>query len=115
MMKKLIFTSVLSMLALTNAWGVTSTLSASEAAAAMDLAKSSGCLSCHALDEKVVGPAYVKVAAKYKGVADAPDSLAQSVRIGSSGKWGRMAMPAHNTMSDQDIKTLIRWVLSLQP
>jgi cytochrome c len=114
-MKKLICLSVLTVLNWGNAWAVTSSLSAADAAASMELAKNSGCLSCHALDEKVVGPAYVKVAAKYKGNADAPDSLAQSVRNGSSGKWGRIAMPSHNSMSDQEIKTLVRWVLSLQP
>lgn len=114
-MKKLFLTSALLVLSCSSSWAVTSSLSASDAAAAMELAKNSGCLSCHALDEKIVGPAYVKVATKYKDMPDAPDSLAQSVRNGSSGKWGRAPMPSHNSMSDQEIKTLVRWVLSLQP
>jgi cytochrome c len=114
-MKKLILIGFLSALSCGSGWAATSSLSAAEAAAAMELAKSNGCLSCHALDEKIVGPAYVKIAAKYKGVADAPDSVAQSVRNGSSGKWGRIPMPAHSQLSDHDLKTLVHWVLSLQP
>ena len=87
-------------------------LSAKEAAAAAELAKSSGCMSCHALDEKIVGPAYSKVAAKYSDDKDAPVSLAQSIRNGSQGKWGRIPMPSHGNMSNEDILLLARWVMS---
>ena len=87
-------------------------LSAKEAAAAAELAKSNGCLSCHALHEKIVGPAYEKVAAKYRDDKDAVASLAQSVRNGSQGKWGRIPMPAHLNMSNEDLTLLARWVMS---
>jgi cytochrome c len=90
-------------------------LSAKEAAAAHDIAKSNGCLSCHAIDEKIVGPAYTKVATKYASDSDAVASLAQSIRNGSSGKWGRIPMPAHASMSQEDINLLARWVLSTKP
>jgi cytochrome c len=89
-------------------------LSADESAAAMALAKTSGCLTCHAIDEKIVGPAYSKVAAKYSDDKDAAASLAQSIRNGSQGKWGRIPMPAHANMSQEDIGLLARWVLTLQ-
>jgi cytochrome c len=89
-------------------------LSAKEAAAAAELAKSNGCLSCHAMDEKIVGPAYSKVAAKYSADADAAASLAQSIRNGSAGKWGRIPMPAHGTMNQEDINLLARWVLTIK-
>ena len=89
-------------------------LSADESAAAMALAKASGCLTCHAVDEKIVGPAYSKVAAKYSDDKDAAASLAQSIRNGSQGKWGRIPMPAHANMSQEDIATLAKWVLTLQ-
>jgi cytochrome c len=79
------------------------------------LAKESGCLSCHSITEKVVGPAYQKVAEKYKGQSDAVAELAQSVRNGSQGKWGRIPMPAHGSMPEEDIRTLVKWVLSQQP
>jgi len=90
------------------------TLSAKESAAALDLAKANGCLSCHALDEKIVGPAYSKVAAKYSDDADAAASLAQSIRNGSQGKWGRIPMPSHGTMNQEDINLLARWVLTIK-
>lgn len=79
------------------------------------LARESGCLSCHSITEKVVGPAYQKIADKYKGQSDAVAELAQSVRNGSQGKWGRIPMPAHSSLSDTDIRTLVKWVLSQTP
>lgn len=89
-------------------------MSADESAAALALAKASGCLSCHAVDEKIVGPAYSKVAAKYSDDKDAAASLAQSIRNGSQGKWGRIPMPSHGNMSQEDIDVLAKWVLTLQ-
>jgi cytochrome c len=89
-------------------------LSSKESAAAMDLAKASGCLSCHALDEKIVGPAYSKIAAKYSDDKDAVASLAQSIRNGSQGKWGRIPMPSQGSMSQDDINLLARWVLTIK-
>ena len=85
-----------------------------DAAAAIELAKANGCYSCHANQDKVVGPAYAAVAAKYKGDKDAVDSLTQSIQNGSKGKWGRIPMPAHPGMSAADIKALAQWVLTIQ-
>ena len=83
-----------------------------DAAAAIELAKANGCLSCHAMNEKVVGPAYAAVAEKYKDDKDAVASLAQSIQNGSKGKWGRIPMPGHPSMSAADIKTLAQWVMT---
>jgi len=77
-----------------------------------ELLQASGCMSCHAVDEKVVGPAFQAVAAKYAGQADAVDSLMQSVRNGSKGKWGRMPMPPHASLSGDDLKKLATWVMA---
>jgi cytochrome c len=98
-----------------SAFAASSSLSAADVAQATEVAKANGCLSCHAVDEKIVGPAYEKVAQKYKGVADASASLTQSIRNGSQGKWGRAAMPAHPNISDKDLGAVVRWVLSIQP
>lgn len=84
-------------------------------AAAIDLAKNNGCLSCHSAKEKIVGPAYSAVAEKYKDDKDAVASLVQSIQYGSKGKWGRIPMPPHPGMSAADIKTLAQWVMTLQP
>jgi len=76
------------------------------------LAGKSGCLGCHAVATKLVGPAYKDVAAKYAGQADAQTMLMQSIRNGSVGKWGELPMPAHPKISDADLKKLAAWVLS---
>lgn len=89
-------------------------LSAAEKSPTMALAKESGCLTCHALNEKIVGPAYSVVAEKYKGQSDAAASLAQSIQYGSKGKWGRIPMPAHASISVDDINALARWVMTVQ-
>ena len=82
---------------------------------AADLAKASGCYSCHANGEKVVGPAFASIAEKYAGDKDAAASLAQSIQNGSKGKWGRIPMPGHSSISQDDLKTMARHVLSTKP
>ena len=75
------------------------------------LANKNGCLGCHAMATKLVGPAYKDVAAKYAGQADAQALVMQSIRNGSVGKWGELPMPAHPKLSDADLKKLATWVL----
>jgi cytochrome c len=84
-------------------------------AAAIELAKNNGCLSCHSAKEKIVGPAYSSVADKYKDDKDAVANLVQSIQYGSKGKWGRIPMPPHPSMSAADIKTLAQWVMTAKP
>ncbi|MDB5883832.1 MAG: cyt [Polaromonas sp.] len=81
-------------------------------ATAVELAKGSGCYSCHAAAEKIVGPAFKDIAAKYKDDKDAAASLAQAIQYGSKGKWGRIPMPPHASLSSGDLKTLAAWVLA---
>ena len=77
------------------------------------LAQKSGCLACHAVDKKIIGPAYKDVAAKYKGDKTAEAKLIEKVKKGGSGVWGPMPMPANSPqVKDEDIKTLVQWVLS---
>lgn len=82
---------------------------------AADLAKASGCYSCHANGEKVVGPAFAAIAEKYASEKDAAASLAQSIKNGSKGKWGRVPMPPHASLSGDELKTLATWVLTIKP
>ena len=86
--------------------------SAADAAAAEALAKKEGCLKCHAVDKKVVGPAYQDVAKKYAGQKDAEVALAKSIKAGGSGKYGPIPMPAQTALSDADAATLAKWVLA---
>ena len=76
------------------------------------LAKKSDCLACHAVDKKILGPSYKDVAAKYKGQAGAEDKLVAKVKAGGSGVWGPVPMSAHPDMSDADLHTIVKWVLS---
>ena len=81
--------------------------------AAKALAQKSGCLACHSVDVKVVGPAFKDVSAKYKGKG-AESKLVAKVKAGGSGVWGPIPMPANSPqVKDEDIKTIVSWVLSL--
>ena len=78
----------------------------------LKLATDKGCTACHAVDKKVIGPAYKDVAKKYKGDAKAPEMLVQKVIKGGQGVWGPIPMPP-NKVSDEEAKKLVAWVLSL--
>ena len=78
------------------------------------LAKSKNCMACHAVDKKVVGPAYKDVAKKYAGQKDAADKLATKVIKGGSGVWGPVPMPANAQVNDAESKKLVAWILSLK-
>jgi cytochrome c5 len=73
-----------------------------------------GCAACHAVDKKVLGPAYQDVAAKYRGDATALAKLTQKVKTGGVGVWGQIPMPPNAQVSDADIKALVSWILSLK-
>jgi cytochrome c len=75
--------------------------------------KASGCLACHAVDKKSVGPAYKEVAAKYKDDKGAAAKLVEKVKKGGSGVWGQVPMPPNPQVKDEDIKTMVDYVLSL--
>jgi cytochrome c len=78
----------------------------------LDLAKKNACMSCHAVDKKLVGPAYQDVAKKYAGQKDAVAIVAKNIKAGGSGKWGPVPMPAQAALSDADATTLATWILS---
>jgi cytochrome c len=82
------------------------------AMADLALAKSKNCMACHAVDKKMVGPAYKDVAAKYAGQKDAVDKLAVKIMKGSSGVWGPVPMPANAQVKEAEAKTFAAWVLS---
>lgn len=88
--------------------------SAVDQAAAMEVAKKNGCLACHALDKKMVGPAWNEVGKKYAGDAAAAEQLAVKVKKGTKGAWGPVPMPPNATVKDADIKMLVEFVLSLK-
>lgn len=79
----------------------------------LQLINSSDCKSCHMMDKKSVGPAYLDVAAKYKNDASAPATLAQKIIVGGSGVWGDHAMSAHPQISPQNAATMVAYILGL--
>ena len=87
-------------------------LVAAPASANADLATKKNCMACHAVDKKLVGPAYKDVAAKYAGQKDAVDTLVKKVIAGGSGVWGAIPMPANTQVSEAEARTLVNWVLS---
>ena len=86
-------------------------LATAPAFANQQLAQQKNCMSCHAVDKKIVGPAYKDVAAKYKNDPKAEAMLVQKVMKGGAGVWGPVPMPANN-ISEADAKTLVKWVMS---
>lgn len=76
------------------------------------LATSKNCMACHAVDKKLVGPAFKDIAAKYKGDKSAVDKLAAKVIKGGAGAWGPVPMPANPQVNDAEAHKLVAWVLS---
>jgi cytochrome c len=97
---------------ITVTFSAVATLLAAPAFADQSLATKKNCMACHAIDKKVVGPAYKDVAAKYKGDKTAADKLAAKVIKGGSGSWGAVPMPANPQVNDAEAKTLVAWILS---
>ena len=76
------------------------------------LAASKNCMSCHAVERKVLGPSFKDVALRYKDDKDAAAMLASKIMKGGKGVWGPVPMPANNQVSEADAKKLAAWVLS---
>lgn len=80
----------------------------------LSLAKKSGCMACHSIEKKIVGPAWKDVAAKYKGDADAKSKLITKIKKGGKGVWGPAPMPPYSPrVSDANIEKLTDFILSL--
>jgi cytochrome c len=80
-----------------------------------ELAKKHLCTTCHVLKgAKTIGPAYADVAKKYAGQKDAEAKLVDKVKKGGQGVWGQIPMPPNAAVPDADIKTLVKWVLSIK-
>jgi len=77
------------------------------------MAKAKGCLACHTVDKKLVGPAYKEISKKYAGDAKANDTLVHKVLKGGSGVWGPVPMTP-NKITEAEAKQLVTWILSLK-
>jgi cytochrome c len=88
------------------------TLVALPALANKELATQKACMACHAVDKKLLGPAYQDVAKKYAGQKEAEATLIANIKKGGSCKWGPIPMPAQTTLTDAEAKTLASWILA---
>jgi cytochrome c len=84
------------------------------ALASNQLHTKSGCVACHMVDRKLVGPSYKEIAVKYKGRADAIPFLSQRVRKGGPGNWGTVPMAPNDVskLNDAELKALLAWILA---
>lgn len=80
--------------------------------ASLQLAQKEGCLGCHTLDKRMVGPSFREVATRYQGDAGAEVRLIKKVREGGKGTWGQIIQPPNTNTSDENLKKLVRFVLS---
>ncbi len=78
------------------------------------LLRKAGCLACHAVDRKVIGPGYADVAAKYRGDPDALARLAAKVKSGGAGVWGEIPMPPNPALADADVDAMVAYILALK-
>ncbi len=92
----------------------TLSLAGGAAHASAELAKAKNCMACHAMDKKLVGPAYKDVAAKYGSDKDAAGKLAKKIREGGTGVWGQVPMPANPQVSEAEAQALAKWVLTVK-
>ena len=88
--------------------------SASADTAGLALIKKNDCLTCHKVDQKVIGPAYQDVANKYTSSPAVIDTLANKVIKGGSGNWGAIAMSPHPSLSEADAQEMVKYILSLK-
>jgi len=78
------------------------------------LVATADCVGCHNKTQKVIGPAYVDIAAKYPANDENIDHLADVVIQGSKGTWGELPMTPHPGLSKDDAKLMVSWILSLK-
>jgi len=78
------------------------------------LVAKSDCLTCHKVDEKLTGPAYHDVANKYPNTAETVDQLAVKIIKGGYGVWGSIPMPAHASLSQDDAKQMVKYIMTLK-
>jgi len=78
------------------------------------LARNTDCFSCHAVDHKVVGPAFDEIAQRYRAQAGASAKLKAKIKAGGSGNWGDVPMTPHPALTDEQLSAVVHWILSLK-
>jgi cytochrome c len=106
--------SIVIVLAAVAAAALGASAQAADAKAAEALAQQSGCLACHTVEKKLVGPSYKEIADRYRNDKGAEANLFKKVKEGGKGAWGDIPMTPNAHVKDQDIKTIVQWILSIK-
>ena len=77
------------------------------------LADKNACLNCHGIHNKMVGPAFSAIAAKYKDRKDASAYLTEKIAKGSVGVWGQIPMPGMPQLAAEDAKAMVNWIMEI--
>ena len=80
----------------------------------LTLIANNDCLTCHKINEALTGPAYQAVSQRYEATPEVIDTLSQKVITGGAGKWGSIPMSPHPTLSKDDAKSMVKYILSLR-
>ncbi len=97
-----------------NKVGTAATTASAGSSKGQELINKSDCLTCHKVDVKLVGPAYVDVANKYSATDANIDMLVGKIIAGGSGNWGEIPMAPHPNITKEDAKEMVEYVLSLK-
>lgn len=83
--------------------------------ASEQLMERSGCISCHRVDQKLIGPAFTDVAARYRADSEAAQYLIAKIREGGEGAWGDIPMQPNGEekISEEDLRLVVEWILKL--
>lgn len=88
-------------------------------APALGLLSKNGCTGCHAVDTKILGPAFREIANRYGQAATSQDktqllmqNLTKKIRSGGQGVWGNIPMPAQTAVSDQELQEIVHWLIA---
>lgn len=84
-------------------------------AAGLGLARAAGCLACHDVTAKRLGPSFRELAARYAKDPGAPERLATAIRSGSRGAWGAVPMPPQGKVASGEVQEIVKWVLEGAP
>lgn len=76
------------------------------------LLRGAGCSACHGVDNRIIGPGFGEIAARYRGNSAAEEALTARIRTGGVGTWGPVPMPAQAQVTDIDLKSIVRWILA---
>lgn len=85
---------------------------ASPVAAEVDVMTANGCMACHKVDKKVVGPAFKEIAKVYAADKNVKERFSLALKNGSKGNWGKIPMPPQPRVKSTDVDAMVAWILA---